>query len=145
MLDTNLFNRLLDCPALDSRLGEYVLVATHVQKRELMANGTKSRRRKLLQIFQKRIECTLPTESSVWGITEWGESKWGSTSLFKTMLNQLSVLDKRAGKKSKIANMQRDILIAETAILNRLKLLTCDKNLVLVTRLHGGNAENFDQ
>jgi predicted nucleic acid-binding protein len=150
ILDTNVFNRLVASKAMRNwiekhYLDEHLLVATHIQRRELLATKTKHHRFKLLKKFESTVASTLIVESSIWEIVEWGEGKWGATPLFHSMFSQLSYLDRRFKKKSSVSNRQRDVLIAETAVVNNLLLISGDKNLIQVVRSHGGKAKELPQ
>lgn len=91
----------------------------------------------------------LPTESAVWGVSGWDDCKWSedvvaesgqdiaesdqqALNLYNAILRELNA--KNNGK----SNNKEDALIAETAIKNRLILVTHDKDLfAVVTKLQG--------
>ena len=81
----------------------------------------------------------LITESTVWGVSNWDEAKWpDSDGLFDKIRNRVAELDKEGKKKSTAENIARDTLIAETAIKNKIALVSDDRNLRTATMEFGG-------
>jgi predicted nucleic acid-binding protein len=135
MVDSNIFTRLLDGEAaLLVALRQHTLVATHVQHDELLQTRDPGRRSELLHVFIETAPRLDPTESAVWGISKWGQAKWGDSSRFAALLARLRHLDGR----DRGLNQLRDVLIAETSIVNHHTLLTDDRNLATVTQEFGG-------
>ena len=141
MLDTNLFNGLVDGKASLNVFRGKTLLATHVQLDELNATSDITRREKLVSMFKLVQAGTLPTSTSVWDDTPWDGGNWSDNdNLYNDMLADLRKRDKAAGKRPKGLNQSRDVRIAETAIKNDLTLVTDDKNLRFVTAKFKGNA-----
>ena len=67
-------------------------------------------------------------------VGRWGQGKWGANgNLYADIKSRLDVLKKKK-------NNVQDALIAETAISNKLCLVTDDNNLCQVAREFGGTA-----
>ena len=156
MLDTNVFNHVLDGKVDASQLVGKDLVTTHVQHDELQKTKDETRRRSLLAVFQELTpdqavtasavadvsvadgasasgSQIVPTESMVWDVSNWDQAKWGADDgIFEAMRSELDALNKR--KK----NNAHDILIAETAVKNGWNLVTSDSDLVAVVTKYGG-------
>ena len=141
MLDTNLFNGLVDDKVSLNKFQGKKLMATHVQRDELNATSERTRRANLLSMFEFISADSIPTNTSVWDDTVWDGGKWSEQDkLYEKMLAELKKLDKAAGKRPTAINQSRDVRIAETAIKNNLTLVTDDKNLRTVTAKFNGNA-----
>lgn len=141
MFDTNVFNHILDCEIqLEKIPSEWKVYGTHIQRDEInqTPENYKDRREALLEIFDNRLDVSLPTESAVWDVSSWGDCKWGNEedSLYEVILDDLNKLNKRS------SNAQ-DALIAETAIKNDLVLVTNDKNLKEVAQKYGTEVEDI--
>jgi predicted nucleic acid-binding protein len=133
VLDTMVFNRLIDGRLSLAALERHEVFATHVQTDELMATPDEGRRTMLLASFAEVAPRSLPTASAVWGASLYGQAKWGDgKALFEPMLKALNA------KNGAKPNNQRDVLIAETAIENGCCLATDDVDLADVTLSHGG-------
>lgn len=132
MLDTTVFNRLLDGSISADRVhGRGLLYATHVQLDELTATRNERRCQQLLDMFREVAPIRLPTSSLVFDISRWDESEWGADD--GVYENMLAALDERELKD----NNPRDILIAETAYRHTFGLVTDDGNLLKVVRSFG--------
>jgi predicted nucleic acid-binding protein len=161
MLDTNVFNHVLD-GRLDATLLEgRSLFVTHIQHDEIQSTKDESRRGALMKIFDNVLQVQAPTstmvagvsvaggacasaegvlatESNVGGISRWGQAKWGTKdNIFEDMRRDLDALNK--GKK----NNAQDILIAETALRNKLVLVTSDVDLFQIMSKYGGACANL--
>lgn len=160
MLDTNVFNHVLDGKVNIDTLQGKDLVATHVQRDELANTRDEARKAALLKIFgeltpdqavtSSAVASILvaggaavsgggivSTESAVWGVSRWGQAKWGhEDDIFAGMRAELDALNKRKG------NNPQDILIAETAIRNHWVLITSDTDLFAVVTKYGGACAN---
>ena len=160
MLDTNVFNHVLDGKiALTTLVGKN-LVVTHVQRDELARTPDEARRNALLKIFAELISDqaaasgrvadisatgvvpessggVVPTESLVWNVSRWGQANWGTNDdMFANMKADLDALNKCK------RNNDHDILIAETAVRNKFILITSDVDLLTIVRNYGGLCEN---
>ena len=147
MLDTNIFNRLIDNCLPDDFLTSRIFVATHIQRDELAMTKSDERRIALMAAFHEIVQEQVPTSSAVFDVSNWDESCWTSeSSKYDEMLNRLKVLDTLSKKKPKNPEMNRarDVLIAETAILNNCSLLTADHNLSKLCLEFGGSSELID-
>ncbi len=144
MLDTNIFNHILDGTIDISELtklrGEFFV--THIQLDELNATPDLQRRIELVKVFHEIYSTAVPTESSVWGVSRWGQAKWTTNdSLYAPIVRKLAVGQKRWSRKHD-SNM-RDALIAETSIRNNYTLLTNDVKLGSVVKDLGGKTQDL--
>ena len=136
MLDTQVFDRVLDNDLPTDVLSNYNVYITHVQPDELeRARG--DRKVKLLECL-RRIEPTqLSTATSVWDDTPWDEGSWSDDVTYERMLARLKQLD---NSNKKFENQSRDVRIAETALKHGLTLVSDDTNLRTVMTEFGGKA-----
>ncbi len=135
MLDTSAFNKLLDQSFnIDQIRPGLKLFATRIQEDELRKTPDVARREQLVAIFSAFIdnESLMSTETMVWGVGRWGEGKWGASG------GHYPALRVRLDELEKKKNNVQDALVAETAILKNLCLVTDDKNLSIVTKEFGG-------
>jgi hypothetical protein len=142
MLDTNLFDCVLDGKITIAPDVPLHLLATGVQRAELDACPIPERREKLLTVFDEIGPIVTRTESFAFGIAGagWNESNWNDSSgRYMRMLNRLQQLDTNKRKRLGLGQ-DRDILIAETAIKNHVTLVTDDWNLRQVVLEFGGRA-----
>jgi predicted nucleic acid-binding protein len=137
MLDTNVFNHVVEGKRpLETLMGRN-LYATHVQIDEL-EKAPPEKRADLLALFKSVGTQTIPTSTSLWGISKLGLCNLSSDpELFQSLLERIKELDRKAGKRKKCENQSKDALIAETAIKNDLILVTNDKNLTKAAREKG--------
>jgi len=134
MLDTNVFNRVVEGRFSIDDLpqdGEYFF--THAQMDEI--NNTpdkyKEKRGDLLQVFTEINPHKVPTESMVFGYSRFNEGKLGDSPVYQKILDFLD------DKKKKDSNIF-DALIGETSVVNKMTLITGDKDLAeIVTSLRG--------
>ena len=160
MLDTNVFNHVLEGKIDVANLKGLRLMATHIQRDELGNTPDQTKREALLSIFEsltvERAPTTsavvgisvvgaacpgssgiVPTESAVWGISRWGAAKWtAANDTFTGMRQELDALNKKK------RNNGQDILIAETSVLNGWVLITSDSDLFFVVTKYGGACAN---
>ncbi|WP_135201053.1 hypothetical protein [Duganella callida] len=156
MLDTNVFNHVLDGKINIQSLKKLTVFVTHIQRDEIQKTKDEVRRGALMQVFQNVTSsttptsscvagvsvaggacptgnATLPTETAVWGVSKWGEAKWSKgDGLFESMRCDLDGMNK--AKK----NNTQDILIAETALRNNLILVSSDAALCEMMSKYGG-------
>ena len=144
MLDTNVFNDVLDGRTSLAELAGRHVVVTGIQASELRATNNAERRTALLSVFKTIAPDPLPTSSFAFDIEGAGleHADWNDgTGRFQEMLARLQTLDDK-GKQYK--NQTRDILIAETALKNGSVLISGDANLRTVMVEFGGRAISFD-
>ena len=135
LLDTNIFNRLIDgTMRLDNLPADAVLYATHIQIDEINRTRDHERRAQLALRFASVRPTVLPTESAVWDVSRWDHAKWSDGQLLEQLKQRLDTRN-----KAKSNNIQ-DALIAEVAIANGLTLLTADRDLAAVVSELGGSA-----
>jgi predicted nucleic acid-binding protein len=129
MLDTNIFNAILDGRARSTSLMGHRLLVTGVQADELRATKKPERRTALLNVYMEIHPVSLPSSSFAFDIegAGSGQANWNDGSgNFEKMLARLQQLD---AKNKNASNQVRDILIAETAIKHRAILVSGDSNL----------------
>ncbi|HXC13532.1 MAG TPA: hypothetical protein VNV39_11890 [Stellaceae bacterium] len=144
MLDTNVFNDVLDGKVSTMSLTEHRLLVIGVQAAELRATRNSARRADLLAVFEEINPSTEPASSFAWGIegAGWNQAYWSNKSgNFQRMIERLRQLDSQNKTKDKgDLNKMRDILIAETAIKYKAVLVSRDANLRQVVSEFGGRA-----
>ena len=151
MLDTNVFNAVLDGKiSLASFDGCRVLVIG-VQADELHSTKNAERRASLLAKFEEIHPTRMLASSFCFGIESAGfdQANWNDGSgNFDRMLARLQRLDakkkrRKRTKEEEELNQLRDVLIAETAVKNGAILVTGDSNLRQVVSEFGGRAIDF--
>jgi predicted nucleic acid-binding protein len=140
LLDTNVFNDVLDGKIPLSRLAGRRLFATHIQRDELNNTPDQQRRAALAECFERVAAEELSTSGAMLDVSRWDQGEWNDDDLLDKMSPVLTDLDKRAGKKRRADNQARDLLIAATAIKKNLTLVTNDANLKDVVERFGGRA-----
>lgn len=144
MLDTNVFNDVLDGKISPMAITKHRLLVIGVQAAELCATRNSERRADLLAVFEKINPSTEPASSFAWSIegAGWKQAYWNDGSgNFQRMLTRLRQLDSENRNKNRgDFNKIRDILIAETAIKHRAVLVSRDANLRQVVSEFGGQA-----
>jgi len=136
MFDTMIFNDIFDNEVDVDLITGIKCFVTHIQHDEICATNNPERKRELLEIFsiiEKRI---MPTETTIFDVSSFDQAKLGNGDLYKKLLTQLN-------KKTKKPNNVKDALIAETAILNHLTLVTHDEALFTVITKNGGSSCNL--
>jgi predicted nucleic acid-binding protein len=133
MLDTNVFNHLLDGSINPAQFAGKVLVATHVQRDEINQTRDPNRRASLHQLFAQTISKEAATSSMVAGISVAGSACPSDGELLLRMKNEL---DKHNGDQR--GNNMKDALIAETALRNGWTLVSNDADLIDVATRHLG-------
>ncbi|MDH5764277.1 MAG: hypothetical protein OEZ51_15010 [Nitrospinota bacterium] len=140
MVDTNIFNRILD-DSLNLNMFKSpnkIFFATHIQKDEIVNTPNINRRNDLLSIFNE-ISKLVSTESGLYGISRYGTGRYSSDGLVKKIRMELDKKDKRK-------NNPKDALIADTAIKNNYILVTEDGPLYyVVTEIFKGVAQKLDE
>ncbi len=143
MLDTNVFNRLLDGNISPSSFEGHRLLVTGIQRDELSKTKDDARRTALLATFEAISPEVGLASSFALGIEGAGfdQAYWNDGSgNFEKMRKRLQALD----RNKKPLNQERDILIAETAIKNGATLVSDDRNLRQVVAEFGGCAIELD-
>jgi predicted nucleic acid-binding protein len=143
MLDTNVFNDLLDQKISPLLFTGYRVIATGIQLDELKATERDERRTSLINVFNDVAPVPTPASSFCFDIEGAGldQAYWNDgTGRFEEMLASLRAID----GKDKGKNQSRDILIAETAIKNGATLVTRDSNLRNVVAEFGGRAVSLE-
>lgn len=144
ILDTTVFNAVLDGKALLTSLKGRRLLVTGIQANELRATGKAERRAALLATYEEIGPASVPASSFAFDIEGAGfdQAYWNDGSgNFEKMLARLRQLDT---KNKSVANQVRDILIGETAIKNGATLVSGDSHLRQVVSEFGGNAIDLD-
>jgi hypothetical protein len=134
MVDTNIINWLVDGSLSTENFSpDAAFVATHIQHDELSKTRDSKRRQKLIDRFNTFVDSTLPTESTILGISKLNSCKIGDGRIFSRLKSDLDLLND--GK----CNNSEDALIAEVAIVNGHTLITADEDLRTVAEQHGCN------
>jgi predicted nucleic acid-binding protein len=144
MLDTNVFNDLLDQKISPSLFAGYDVIATGIQLDELKATRRDERRASLIKVFNGVAPVHPPPSSFALDIEGAGldQAYWNDqTGIFGAMLASLQARD----GKDKGKNQVRDILIAETAIKHGATLITRDSNLRKVVAEFGGRTVSLEE
>ena len=141
ILDTNIFNRILDGEFEDTEIGRRAkLCATHIELNELQNTRSDEQRRRLLDTFEAVDPKPTPTTSAVWGVSEWGSAEFTSEdSHYPNIIEELN--KKNGGKENNI----RDALIADTAMSLNLTLVTEDRHLLEVVAEAGGSVIRLEE
>jgi hypothetical protein len=144
MLDTTVFNGVLDGKISTASFAALRPLATGVQPSELRATGRPQRRADLVATFEEVNPAVALASSFAWGVegAGWDQACWNDGSgNFQKMLDRLRELDRKAKRKNRDPlNPVRDILIAETAIQNGATLVSDDPRLCQVVLESGGRA-----
>jgi len=146
MLDTNVFNDVLDGKISPTALTGHRLLVIGVQAAELNATRNSERRADLWAVFEEISPSKEPAASFAWGIegAGWDEAYWNDGSgNFQRMFARLGELDSQKKKNTGDLNKMRDILIAETAIKNCAVLVTRNCNLRQAVCEFGGRASRL--
>ncbi len=146
MLDTNIFNLLLDdctnCPCFEG----LELVGTYVQRLEIedTPHEYQTRREALLERFAAFTPKTELPYTTRWD-DPW-DGRWSDNDgFYEQILAEVKRLDKVAGKKKKKGNQERDAQIGETAIKANLTLVSNDENLRNAVIAFGGSALSMEE
>lgn len=133
MLDTNIFNILLDEGVVFENLpNDGQFIATSMQIWEINQTKNELKRQKLLDKFHEISPKKVPTVTALWGVTSWNEGCYGNGEQYQVILEKLN--SKNNSKK----NNHIDALIAETAMSLNAVLITSDKDLSAVITDLGG-------
>jgi len=146
LLDTSIFNKIVDLGVPPSKFEGVSLFVTHLQADELSATSSEIRRATLLRALVQVAPANLPTKSAAWDVSSWDEAGWGDDDgVYETLLVAIQAGDKTNRKMKALENQVRDALAAETAIKNQLILVTSDVVLADATLASGGQAISFEE
>jgi len=138
IFDTNIFNHILD-GQVDLSFLEKIkpYYTTHIQYDELQATNNAERKSRLIAIFTMIPQNQIPTESYVLDHSGLGMAKLGKANLYNDIKKKLDILN-----RGRLSNVN-DALIAETAIMNSLTLVTDDTDLYKVFKEYQGSCINL--
>jgi predicted nucleic acid-binding protein len=143
MLDTNLFNRLVEGKLSVAAVSHLRLLATHVQLSELRATKNLERRNKLLAVFDdvgpEIVLSAFLLDIEGAGLDQGELVDPARHARFARMLERLQALE---AKRRDARNQIRDIAIAEKALDFGATLVTDDPELGKVMEEFGGRAIN---
>lgn len=131
ILDTNIYNRVLDNKIQLSDFPDSEFYHTHIQPDELERTPDINRRLNLKNVFNLIKTSNLPTESFIIGTSRLDFTRMGDGPIYSKILEDLNKIEK---KDSNVG----DALISEVAIKNNLELVTMDETLKTVHLKYGG-------
>ena len=143
MLDTNVFNHVLDGKVDLARLGKARFVVTGIQRDELEKTPHETRPVALLALFDAVNPAVMLSTTFAFGIegAGWGQALWNDGSgTVERMRARLKDLDSRKTRRKHFLNQERDTLIAETAIKAQAVLVTGDAAMRQMVEELGGDA-----
>lgn len=132
VLDTNVFNRVLDNKLSIEQLPPGRFFITHVQRDELDKTKDVVRRHALQEVLEAVDPARIPTASAIPGIALPGEATPSDGNLHSRLRGALDVLNKAK------PNNVYDALIGEVGIVHGFTLITADRDLAKVVNEHGG-------
>ena len=141
MLDTNVFNDILDGRMQLVDLQTFDLWATHIQADEIGRTKDSLRREELSRIFKELRPDTKATGSFVLGVSRLGEACLGDGETYHKILMGLRAMQKDPEGKNESNIM--DALIAETSIQQHMTLITADSHLARVVISLGGTVSRL--
>ena len=131
IFDTNIFRKILDglidLKTIIDNKNKVEYIATHIQKDEIEQCKDAIIKEKLLSIFKEIDSKQIPTETIVLGVSRLGMSKFSDGVLFEKL------------RKSNLKHTE-DALIGETAIKNKLILVSEDRKFRNRVNKEGGKA-----
>lgn len=138
MFDTNIFNDILNENInINTFKDNITCFATNVQYDEINKTNNTTRREKLNTVFSSLDTTKLATETFCYDISRLDIDKLGDGMLYTEIKEFMDNINKK--KK----NNERDALIAETSIQNKLTLVTHDKELYKAVTEFKGSAVNL--
>lgn len=144
LLDTTVFNDILDDNLSADLFANSLLFVTHIQLDQIDRTSNEIRKNQLLRTFKMVSAEKLPTASAVFDVSRWDEASWSDGVLFQAILDKLQATDGKRKAKNYTGQLA-DGLIAETAIRQNLTLVTNDQNLSKVTKEFGGEVVSLEQ
>jgi len=138
ILDTNIFNRLLDgkLSVHDLPVGRYIV--THIQRDELNNTPDAVRRADLQIQFDALVDEVAPTESAVLDVWRLNAANLGDGIIYERIRAALD-----AAEPQRVPANTSDALIGETAIIKGYVLLTTDTTFANVVQSLGGKVILF--
>lgn len=138
MLDTTEINAVVKGTLPISAIYGRLVFVTHVQLDEINKTPCEEKRAELQSAFKNIAPEHLATETFIVGVSQCGAARLSDGSTFAAMLARHKALNKSS--KRRLISQTCDILIAETAIRNKLTLVSGDATLRQVTIEFGGQA-----
>ena len=138
ILDSNIFDEIvagnlkIDDLAMFKNKENTEFYVTHIQVDEINKCSDTEKRAKLFLFMTKISPIIVPTESAVFGISRIGEAKFSNGDLLEKL------------RKGNIKHT-KDALIGETAIKEKLILITNDRTLRKRVSSNGGKAFNLEE
>ena len=134
MLDTNIFNRLVDGRlAIRDLPSDDEFYATSIQIQELNQTKDVVLRTTLNQKFAELGPTQDQIKTTLWDFAGWGEGGWSAIGEYFDKIK--AELDLSNGKKK---SNTADALIGEVSLANNHTLITTDKDLAAAVEGHGG-------
>ncbi|MDD5701298.1 MAG: hypothetical protein PHU23_04520 [Dehalococcoidales bacterium] len=138
LLDTNIFNHLVEGKIkLDDLPLDYPIFVTHIQQTEFMQFPHCEKRSQLLKLLKVLPDHQANLQTLLADISCAGDA-CGNGKIYDQILLRLNKIEKRKSN----ANVH-DALIGETSIINRLVLITNDKDFAQAVKSLGGYARNI--
>lgn len=141
LLDTNIFNHLVEGKIKKEDLPlEFPTFVTTIQYDEISKCTDDSKRSYLMSWLRTLPDDVVPLETLVWDVGHWDNAKFSDGEMYKKLLSSLESKKKRKNN----ANIH-DALLGETAIIGDMVLVTNDRDLADVVKLHGGFVRSVKQ
>lgn len=130
LLDTNVFNHLIDGAIPENTLYGKRLAATSIQLEELKATPDQDRKEALIRKFAEIVEVKAipPFAFDVKG-AGWDESDWTDAPEFQQIRGKIEEYDRRRGRTGGTRNANPDALIAVAAHKHKFILVTNDAGI----------------
>ena len=139
MLDTNIFNLIVEDIILLPNIKGFRYYSTEVQYKEILGTKDNNRRDILLRSFIMINPEIIDSETALWGEFLWGRRNFGYATNDYTLIKQN--LDNLEKKK----NNKQDALIAEVAIKCNFILITNDSNFRIALSYINKQALSFEE
>ncbi len=138
MLDTNIFNKVLNGSLILDHEPEDEYFATDIQYSELSKTKNLQKRNNLQETFKSLVRNEIPTESFImdFSIMDSG-AKLGDGKIYSEIKTSLD-------EKNEKENNLQDALIGEAAIKNDLTLFTADRDLAKIIKGMNGKVVTCD-
>lgn len=121
LLDTCIFNWLLDgkCTISELPTGEYLV--THIQSDEIANTKDKARRNDLMRVLKEIPNEQIPTSVFVLGVSRLGQAELGDGVTYTKILDELNRLKRKSSNCC-------DSIIGATAHTKKIGLVTADSD-----------------